>query len=79
MAAHAPMLHTFNTMTIGASSTVVAGIFYAAWAAHLLEACYALTLLSRNGWLRASTAVPWFALTCARARARASDALALDI
>jgi hypothetical protein len=67
MAATAPMMHYGCMLMYGGSTSAIAGIFYAAWAAHLLEACYSLVLLSRNGWLRTANAVPWFGLTCVRA------------
>jgi hypothetical protein len=59
-------LHTLCMTLLGGNTAVAAGIFYTAWGVHLLEAFYALSLLARHpGWMRTSTAVPWFVLTCA--------------
>ena len=66
MATSTPWLHQGCMAMVGGSSAVVAAIFYAAWLVHLAEACYAIKILASHAcWLRASTALPWFGLTCA--------------
>lgn len=63
MLASLPRLHSGCMAMYGGSTSVLAAIFYLAWLAHVAEACFAVRILAKNGWLRAGTAVPWFLLT----------------
>lgn len=62
--ASAPVLFKVCMVPIGYNSTVMAGIFYLGWAAHLGEALFALWILRREHWLRFATAGPWFMSVC---------------